>query len=241
MEIVQFPSLEEFKASCSKDASYKSVSDKLADSYDKLPRSIRLLKNLDPTGGFISYFADTLSEIKAERNEEKLWKTLYELFKALHIIYQKQGKINPEYFESQVIALTEMYFDHSMRAYQIEKIEILKNAFVGGVLDYNKTLDEKENIFNIVSSLTIEQICILKYCYDNKDKYPPPHGIQISVMAHELKLSESYVDQLCLNLEGKGLLFGILSSRPYGGGRGYGQYIIGDFLDYLIKYIKETT
>lgn len=235
--IESFPTLEEFKALCLGDTSCKSI-DKLADAFDNLPTCIKLLKNLDPTGGFISYFADALSELKAKKNEEKLWKTLYELHKSLYIMNIKLLKINPEYFESHVIALTEIYFDYSMRAYQLEKIEIFRNAFICGVFDYDRTLDEKENIFSLIASLTLEQIRILKFCYksvmiNGKD------SIGINEIAENLHLAESYVDQLCHNLNGKGLIVGVPPTLAFRGLRGYGSYRIKSYLEHLIKYIIE--
>lgn len=238
IEVVQFPTLEEFKTLCSTDATYKSaLVDKLADRYDKIPMLLRLLKNLEPTG-IISCFADGLSEIKAKRKEEKLWKTIYELVKAVFFINQKLGKIDPQYFESQVIALTEMYFDHSMRAYQLEKIEIFRNAFIQSVIDYDRAWDEKENIYNLIASLTMEQIRILKLCYEL------PHNenylIYSTNIVEELKLDEPYIIQLCSDLIGKGLLIGMDNSRSVRGPMaGYYVYRIGDYLEYIIKYISE--
>jgi hypothetical protein len=236
IDIVPFPTLEEFKASFSRDESYKSVLEKIADAYDKLPIYVKLLKNLDPTGCIIGCFADGLSEIKAKRNEEKLLKTLYELVKAICIIDQKLGRIDPEHFKSQVSALTEMYFDYSMRAYQLEKIETFRNAFVSGVIDYDRTFDEKENIFNIIYSLSIEQIRILKFIYDNRFN---SNTVDREVIVRELRLTEPYVQQLCNDLIGKGLLIGNLGLIRIDGYGGYKSYYIGDYLETLIKYIKE--
>lgn len=231
----QFPSFEEFKALCLTDASYKSILDKLADGYDKIPMLLRLLNNLEPTG-IMSCFVDGLSELKAKRNEEKLWKTIYELFKAVYFIDQKLGKINPQYLESQVIALTEMYFDHSMKSYQLEKIEIFRNAFVQGVIDYDKTLDEKENIFNLIISLTVEQIRILEFCY--KLPHNENYLIYSTNIAKELQLTESYVLQLCSNLIGRGLLIGLDYSKSVRGpAAGPYVYHIADYLEYFIKYV----
>lgn len=243
-DVVQYPAtLEEFKALCLNDTIYKPI-DKLADAFDKLPMCIKLLKNLDPTGGFLSYFADALSELKTKRNEEKLWKALYELFKALRAIDRKQGRINPEYFESQVIALTEMYFDYSMRAYQLEKIEIFRNAFIRGVIDYERTLDEKENIFNLIASLTLEQVRILKFCYDNQHEYHDEHHdlhqIGRREIADRLNLEESYVDIICQGLNGKGLLIGRDNSKQMHSDWGYNAYLIPKYLERLINYVTES-
>jgi hypothetical protein len=233
--IMPFPTLEEFKGSFSKDESNKSIFEKIADIYDK-SIYFKLLKNFDPTGGLISCVADGLSEIKAKRNEEKVWNALYGLFKGLYIIDQKLGTIDPQYYESQVIALIEMYFDHSMRSYQLEKIEIFRNAFIFGVLDYDRTLDEKENIFNIISSLTIEQIRILKFIYDN---HFGADTLDKKTVIGELKLAEPYVQQLCQDLIGKGLLIGCMDVGVIDGYGGFSKYYIGDYLEILIKYIKE--
>ncbi|MCX6669642.1 MAG: hypothetical protein NTV25_07550, partial [Methanothrix sp.] len=220
------------------EASDRSVIDRFADMFDKIPLPVKLLKNFDPTG-VIGYFADGLSEIKAKRNEEKLLKTIYELIKAVCIIDQKLGRIDPHYFEAQVIALTEMYFDHSMGSYQLEKIEIFRNAFINSVIDYDRDLDEKENMFNLISSLTMDQIRILKFCYESYRFQS--RDINFVDIANELKLtSYSYVGQLCHSLIGKGLLVGmgysVSKSGPFAG---YSRYRIGNYLDHLIKYIIE--
>ena len=241
MNLEQSLTFEEFKALYSKDTSCESALYRLADAYDKIPTLFRLLKNIEPTG-IMSYFADGLSELKAKRNEEKYLKTLYQLYMAVCFIDQKLGRIDPQYFESQVIALTEMYFDHSMRAYQLEKIGIFRNAFICGVIDYDRTLDEKENIFNLIASLTMEQIRILMFCNKFCNKLPRHENnlIYSSVIADKLQLDESYIMQLCSNLIGKGLLIGMDYSKSVRGPvAGHYIYHISDYLEYIIKYISE--
>lgn len=234
--IKNFPTFTEFKDLSLSEEPAVSALDRFADIFDKLPLPIKLLKNFDPTGGFISSFVDALSEIKAKRNEEKLWKTLYELFKALSILEKNSVSLNPEYFESQVVALTEMYIDRSMNSYQLKKIEIFRNAFIGGVFEYDRDLNEKENIFNIISSLSLEQIHILKFIYDNRFN---SNTVDKEMIVRELRLTEPYVQQLCNDLIGKGLLIGNPGPSRIDGYGGYKSYYIGDYLEILIKYIKE--
>jgi hypothetical protein len=254
--IVPFLTLEEFKISFSKEEANKSILEKISDIYDK-SIYLKIFKNFDPTGGFISCVADGLSDIKAKRNEEKVWNALYGLFKGLYIIDQKIGTIDRQYYESQVIALIEMYFDHSMSSYQLEKIEIFKNAFIRGVLDYDRTLDEKENMFNIISSLTIGHIRVLKFIYDrinsstvHKDEIVEELGLTEPDLQHpstvhkdeiveELGLTEPHLQLLCHDLIGRGLLIGNHDTLRLDGYGGYISYFNSDYIEILIKYIKE--
>lgn len=233
-----FPTFEEFKELGSMKVPAISTIDKMADRYDEIPLLLKALKNFDPTG-CISAFADVLAEIKAKRNEEKFWLTLYGLYTALYMINQKfENSIDPEY-KSQVIPLIEMYFDYSMRAYQLEKIELFRNAFINGVIDYDKTFDEKENISKIISALTIEQIRILKFAYVNNFSNLESKSVNKTDISTGLGLTEPYVQHLCHDLIGKGLLFGVNTVDVLNGGE-YDTYRIGDYLPILIKYIKES-
>lgn len=203
-ELVPFtnPNLtfEEFKQIVFPKSLY--ISDKVADAYGSLPTLIKSLSNLDPTG-ITAYFTQILNENQTQRENENISYALYQLFLALSKI--KAESINREQFP----ALSYLYLEHSKQAYRKSKIELLRNIWFNGIIDKKDSLEIKANIFNLLSTLTEDDVRILKLIHEKQNSIPykDRKGISKDFIAEELKIDADYTQQLCIALQGKGLLF----------------------------------
>jgi sulfur carrier protein ThiS len=210
----------------------KSILGKVADIYDGMPSVIKALKNFEPLG-IAGSVADVLADIKAERKEKQLREVLYNYCLAIYEILQKINnlEIDIDRIKPQVPALSDVYLDTGMRSYQIEKIEYLKNILVNGVIDYNRELDEKISMFSLLASLTISQIRAVIFVNGNY------RIMKVEEIAQELSVENAYARQLCMSLNGMGLL----NITDIGGlGQGSGGYEFGpteygrEFVAYIL-------
>lgn len=210
----------------------KSILGKVADIYDGMPSVIKALENFEPLG-IAGSVVDVLADIKAERKEKQLREVLYNYCLAIYEIRQKIDnlEIDIDSIKSQVPVLSDVYLDTGMRSYQLEKIKYLKNILVNGIIDYNRELDEKISMFSLLASLTISQIRAVILV---NGKY---RILKIEEISQELGVENAYARQLCMSLNGMGLLnitdIGGIGQRS--GGYEFGPTEYGkQFNDYII-------
>jgi len=216
------------------ESSDKSILDNAADSYDRWPSVIRALKNFDHSG-FVGYVADVLMDNKAKRNEMQLREVLYHLCLA---IYELERKINTTKLEidrikPQMPILSDVYLDTGMRSYQIEKIEYLKNILVNSIIDYDRELDEKISIFNLLDSLTISQIRAAIFVNVNY------RIMKLEEIAHELGVENAYARQICMSLNGMGLL-NITDIGGWGQRSGGNEFGPTEYGKQFVAYVVES-
>ena len=215
------------------EPSDKSFLSKTADSYNTIPSVIKALKNFEPFGvsGFV---ADVLADNIAERKEKQLRDVLYYYCLAICEIKQKisELEIDIDRIKPHFSVFSDVYLDTGMRSYQQEKIEYIKNILVNGIVDYDRDLDEKITMFSLLDSLTISQLRAAIYV-NGKFRI-----MKVEEIAQELGLEITYARQLCMSLNGMGLL----NITDIGGiGQGSGGYEFGpteygkQFIDYVAR------
>lgn len=238
-------SYEEFKQAIENQNNEKrTLSDKVSDGYAKIPSALRQLTNFDPTG-ISSYFDGILSEHKAMREQDNMIRALYGAYQAIF----RFGTIIKEHVENHednFSSLSDSYFEKSKSCHQKQKIEIFRNIWFNGIINTEREFDEKEFIFELVESLTYEQIITLKYIYytvENRrkvteiiDNDESTICVSVDEISKEHKMSGIYVQQLCANLVGRGLLRSArkteITTQPT-------QLMPTDYLSILTEYIKE--
>jgi hypothetical protein len=240
--VQDFASIEEFKSSFFENIDDKTVIDSTADKYDKIPSYLKILKNFDPTG-IISLIDDVLSENRAKREQERIIEALYYMFQKIRI-HEVVLRESIGCQQEQLYVLTEKYFENCKESYDKEKVRYFSQVWLTGIIDKENTIDEKIYVFKVISSLSIDQIHVLKYLYDKVDSYfnndlkqkgsanKRPYGIK--GYAEENSMDYAYVQQICIDMQGKGLLFPgaetMLSGQAH-------YFMPTDYIDTLIKYI----
>ena len=215
----------------------KTILDKTANCYSKIPAIFKSLKSIDPTG-ITSLIADSLDANKSSREKEALLRAFYSLYLGIKNIENKLEEIVVD----KIASLVQFYFQYC-RTSEFDKIEYFKNIFITGITNREISISEDKNIFSILDKLDPIQIHILKILYD-KQKNRTYHSLRGDVafkinvveLANELTdISESKLKQLCSDLIGKGLI------EDWGLGRmdynGPENFIINDYTKFFIERI----
>lgn len=212
----------------------QQIFDKALDVYDELPLLVKLLPSFDKTGVF-GAIAQMISEHSAKRKRENIICALFYMEKA---IQQHEKKLkNLESKGQHISVLTERYFEYSRRTYQQNKIEWFRNVWLNGILRGEDSLDQKFEVFDLVSTLTEEQIIVLKYMYDNQNEndFLERKPVHISQLAKALGFDTRRSQQICISLQGRGLL------HDYGIGKynyhGPVSFVMTDYVSFLVLYI----
>ena len=211
------------------------IFDKASDKYDNLPSLIKLLPNFDPTG-ISGAIVQTLNENNSKRLQKNIISALYLMAQT---IQQFENKLLNLEIKNQIPALTEIYFEHSSRTHQKGKIEFFKNIWINGILREDKKIDEKIEVFESVSSLTEEQIVVLKFIYNfqHNNDFLQRKPVGITQLAEALGYDIIRMQQICISLQGKGLL------HDYGVGKynypGPVNFVMTDYVSLLVSYIVE--
>ncbi len=184
-----------------------------SDVYDKVPQIFKIVKNIDPTG-ILSSIDDVLSDNKRNRETNNIIKALYYIY---IICLKNRDSIQQSIEHNNLLVqnITELYLQKSKETYQEDKIAYFKNIWFNGIIDNQFNFDEKVYVFELISSLTFDQINILKYIEeqfriqwesyskDNSQGEPP---IRLEQYAEKEHLNIDYLIHLCVDLQGKGLL-----------------------------------
>ena len=240
-------SMEEFKKMILNPNTKNNLIDRAANGYDRIPKAFRILKNFDPTG-ILSTVDDLLMTSKAEREQAMIIEALYGLYQYVNVIdFGQNIKVALESNKQESCALTEIYFQKSIENYQIEKIRYFRNVWYNSINDCEKSFDEKQSIFDLLSSLTLDQIKMLKYIYDQIEgvifngvktfDYNTTKPIGMETFATENNLNYAYVQQNCIYLQGKGLLhpgagtFISFQARTF---------VPSEYVNILIEYLNDA-
>ena len=237
--------VEEFKELILNPNTKSNLIDRAADGYNKIPNAIRVLKNFDPTG-ILSTVDDFLMANKAEREQAMIIEAMYCLYQYL-LDFGKNIKNAMESNKQESCALTELYFQKSRENFQVEKIRYFRNVWYSSINDYEKSFDEKQNIFELLSSLTLDQIKMLKYIYDQIEgtvfngvktfDFNTTSPIGMETFATENNLKYAYVQQNCISLQGKGLLHPGAGTYISFQAR---SFIPSEYVNILIEYLNDA-
>ena len=214
-----------------------------SEAYDGLSPLVKvLIKNVIPGMGIGTDLLEAIKAQKEKRAGERLYEVLYQLCNGVIELDSKikNHQVDIEHIEQQLPALLEQYIDHSMEAYQLEKIEYFKNILVNGTVDYDRDLDEKAHIFSLATSLTSDQILVIKLVYDSK------RSMKVEEISDALSIDKAYISQLCISLTGAGLLYKIMgdSINVFDGfsqaSVPTNEFMATEYTKQFVDYITET-
>lgn len=188
--------------------------DKVSDLYDKVPDFIKKLTNFDPTG-IASYFDGLLSDNKAKREQDRILTAMWGMYHAF-IVCGNQLKEHIEQDKVQYSMLTELYLEKAKGSIQQDKIQYFTNIWINSIFNINREFNEKEYVFQLVSTFTLDQIEIIKVVYDgvkakNINNIGQPLEdetdicISVKEISEKLDLGDIYIQQLCTDLYGRGI------------------------------------
>lgn len=225
---------EEFKNKISKFIETNETLDKASDLYDKIPIWVRVIANFDPSG-VSGAIEQILSDNRAKREKDSILLAIYGLGRAM---YEIKAQLNEKpLLEDQIPTLTYAYFEKSKNARQSSKIEYFRKVWKYGLTDNSNTLEEKLYIYDIVESLTEEQILILKIIFDKQQRATSQSNeISIKELSETLDISSIHARQACINLQGKGLIYDAgIGKYNYSGPN---SFYATDYINTIIKYIE---
>ena len=230
-------SFEEFKKLVLSSPNTKGAIDQLADAYSNIPPLLRVLSVFDKTG--ISTAIDKiLTKKKAKRVQNNILLAIYELAKVVNMLGQKFNEMEISYKEEQVTELTYMYFDNCKKTMQEGKIKYFRNVWFNSIIDTTKQLDEKAYVFDLIGRLRIEQILVLKYIFEKQGNSKPRNRIAVELkdIAKKLQVKPEFAQQICISLQGMGLLHtGLGAVRT----SGPDKFFMTDYVTLIGKYIRE--
>jgi len=235
-------SFEEFKR-CIQEGNKEEQGflDKVSNAYDKTPQLIRALARYIDKSGILGAVDEVLTGYKAQQEQERLYYAVYNLgVKVAQNEAMVRQAINE--LKEEFPALVMLYFEKCKESKELEKIKVFRDIWFNSITIKSSTYEEKQYVFELVSSLSYDQIMILKYIYqhsaDNirklgRDKTPP---VGLTKYCADLGLKYEYVQQICINLQGKGLLQqGVetfISANPT-------HFLPTSYVDTLIEFLKE--
>ncbi len=173
-----------------------------------IPDEISSIPSFIDPSGTISMVLSVLNAVKLKRELNNI---KYAVAYAIVHIRKCNKVLDPR--NEEELTLSNMYFERCKETYQINKIKVYSNVWINGLLEENLNLDEAAYVFDLIATLTWEQLLVLKVIYD-RDTASRNSTINSEVkktdmvdyVAKELNIESSFAQQLCISLEGKGLL-----------------------------------
>jgi len=217
----------------------ENLLDRPADLYSKMPALLRTLPNFEPTG-IASAFAQLLEENIAQREQRNVLLAMFELAKVISQCGYRIEQLEKSYLSVEFPKLTSMYFEHSKQTTDILKISIFRNIWINGLLANERTSSEKSIIFEIIQSLSDDEINALRFIYDTSKSAETgeiPH-IHIDDVAKFLEIEPAYAQQLCVRLRAQGLVGESSTGLSIGSGPPT-TFKLMEFTDILIKYTSD--
>jgi hypothetical protein len=229
---------DEFKAMILEYNSSKSRFDSIADIYDRVPSYIRVIQNFDPTG-IAGAIDQILSENKAKREQDNILRAIYNLVQAIQKYSEQLTALEQDYLSQQAPQLTYKYFDLSEKTFEPSKIELFRNIWLNGLINVNRRSGEKSAIFDLVATLTEDEILALRVMFDEQYslEFKERKPVHVEKIAQVLNMEIEYAQQICVSLQSRGLSadFGI---GTYGY-KGPVNFVITDYSKLLVEYINE--
>ena len=232
-------SFEEFEKYVNSLNDNGNLLDKPADLYIKLPALLRTLTNIEPTG-IASALAQLLEENKVKREQRNVLLAMFELAKVLSQCGHRIEQLEKSYLSTEFPKLTIMYFEHSKQTFDVSKIHLFRNIWVNGLLANERSSSEKSIIFNIIQSLSEDEINALRFIYDaSKDSEARKTAhIHVDEVAKSLDIEPSYAQQLCVRLRAQGLIGESSTGWTIGSGPPV-TFMLMDFTNTVIEYIRD--
>ena len=234
-------SIEEFEKYVYSLDDNESLLDKPADLYSKIPTLLRTLPNVEPTG-IASALAQLLEENKAQREQKNILLAIFELIKVVSQNGFRIEQLGKSYLSKEFPKLTSMYFEYSRQTSDISKINTFRNIWINGLLADDRSSSEKEIVFDIIQSLSDDEINALRFIYDtsiSSGTGKTPH-ISIDDVAKALNVEPAYAQQLCVRLRAQGLVGESSTGMSFGSGPPV-TFQLMEFTDILVKYTSDIS
>ena len=181
--------------------------------------------------------SEFLSGLNAYKTKKELENIEDALARVILVLREHHEEILclPEEFRRDISII---YLEHCKETHQKEKIKYFHNIWVNELINADINLDENAYIFNLVASLRLEEILILKFVYQLVREKSPPF-VDIFEIAKMMNIDAKRVQQLCNGLQGKGLLHPVYTAGDLDGITAPQNFLITDYVEILIKYITE--
>lgn len=213
---------------------------------DFIPDDIKLvIEGLDPTGKFSILF----SKIGERKSKKELERIYYALAWIIQRTRMFDKIINPE--NEQDIDLLIIYLERCRETYQLSKIRIFSNIWINGLIYRERGLEEKAYVFNLAALLTLEELRVLQFIHKQQGFTPSVSasmdGVKVmkpsastQEIADAFEITKEYATQLCIRLQGFGLLYPAgLTVANIEGFNLPENFAITEYVDTFIKYILE--
>jgi len=227
---------DEFKDKVQNLPNVTNALDKIANAYTAMPSLFRALTAIDKSGVF-AIVDKILTENKAKRTQNNILYAIYELVKIVHLLSKELTEIEDLYKKEQVAELTYIYLERCKETRQQEKIKYFRNIWFNSITDADRAFDEKAYVFDLVGSLRIEQILVLKYVHEKQANTKAKDRIAVEVknIAKALDMENEHVQQICISLQGMGLLHTGLGPRRE---QGPNMFSMTEYVKLMGDYIK---
>lgn len=235
-------SFEEFKEYIQEgNIDEQNFLDKASNAYDNIPQLIKTFGKLIDKSGVVGVVDEVLTGHNAQREQERLYYAVYNLgVKTMQSEATVRQAIND--LKEEFPELTMLYFDKCKESRELKKTKVFRDIWFNSIISNSSTFTEKEYVFELVSTLSCDQINVLKYIYQQsaenlrvmgRDKTPP---IGLTQYCTDMGLKYEYVQQICINLQGKGLLQPgaetLITANPT-------HFLPTGYMDTLIDFLKE--
>lgn len=208
------------------------IEGKATSAIEAIPENLAsLLELVDPTGKISILFSHI------ERHKTK--KEFQRIMCAVAWLVQKTRSFSKliEPNNEQDIELLMMYLERCKETYQLKKIETYSNIWINSLINRERDVNEKEYIFNLASLLTLEELFVLKFIYNQSYQ---TSSVSIDQIAENLIIEKDYAQQICIRLQGMGLLYpSNLTILEAGGGRLPTKYSMTNYVRTFVKYITD--
>lgn len=166
--------------------------------------------------------------------EDALARAMVVLQKHSSMIKRCMDQCSDEYIKAQLF----LYLEHSMRARQRDKIELFCNIWANSMINPIHNLEEEEYIIYLIASMRLEEISVLKIVYAKFSLDSPPF-VDISEIARALNIDLAHAQQICIALQGKGLLHPDTSMEPMAGNFVPTRFATNEYVRILVEHIME--
>jgi lipopolysaccharide biosynthesis regulator YciM len=228
LELMLFPHCQRLEGELSADLPHRSAS------------FSQIAQNFDPTG-VAGTIDQLLSEDKAQREQDRILLAIYGLTKAFVQYSHRIERLEESYLSTKFPAVTHLYFEHSERTLYPSKIRWFRNIWLNSLFAEDKSSSEASIIYDIIQSLTEDEIRALKFIYhESKTETKELKHIHINSVAEALNIGPAYAQQLCIRLRTQGLIGESSEGMSFGSGPP-ATFMLMDFTEVLIKYIVEPS
>ncbi|MDD4652095.1 MAG: hypothetical protein PHQ34_07670 [Methanothrix sp.] len=189
---------------------------------------------LDPTG----CLSALLSGINAYNQKKQYENIRYALAYLIYKSRRYDQLISPKTDDDHEVTI--MFFSRCKEAYQRDKIRIFYNIWANAIINADRDIEEKAFVFDLIASMRKEEIMALKIA-SNKFSLESARNVDLDEIAKTLNIDKGRAQQICIALQGKGLLHAVNSWGDIAGSSTPKQFAANDYVETLVRYIMDPT